>query len=314
MNGRVQDPVLGRFLSPDPLVQAPYDSRSLNRYSYVWNNPMTLVDPSGFQTDDPYQDPRNRCYWVECEPDPCWNYSGRGECMTLDEYREREQQERGGGAGGGGGGGSPCPLACHADGIVAPVITPELLEHSRHFYSNLGEDYIPLSGAYHLVTGEYYFTGDPASRFWGAVATVPYVGVGGKLLSNSLKNMGRSARFAAEAGSRAEARPLHELAEEISNAGHPVASRMRTIAVGEDSAGNLYVGSSNGLDRGMQEAAKSLNVSRVPDRPGLHAEEELLQAVPDLRRVGTFRRTPCGGAEHDCTQQLLDRGVEVTNP
>jgi RHS repeat-associated protein len=48
MNGRVQDPVIGRFLSPDPIVQAPYDSRSLNRYSYVWNNPMTLVDPSGF--------------------------------------------------------------------------------------------------------------------------------------------------------------------------------------------------------------------------------------------------------------------------
>lgn len=53
MNGRVQDPLLGRFLSPDPFVQAPYDSRSLNRYSYVWNNPMTLVDPSGFQSKPP---------------------------------------------------------------------------------------------------------------------------------------------------------------------------------------------------------------------------------------------------------------------
>jgi RHS repeat-associated protein len=39
MNGRVQDPLLGRFLSPDPFVQAPYHSQSLNRYSYVWNNP-----------------------------------------------------------------------------------------------------------------------------------------------------------------------------------------------------------------------------------------------------------------------------------
>jgi RHS repeat-associated protein len=50
MNGRVQDPLLGRFLSPDPFVQAPYHSQSLNRYSYVWNNPLSLVDPSGFQT------------------------------------------------------------------------------------------------------------------------------------------------------------------------------------------------------------------------------------------------------------------------
>jgi hypothetical protein len=52
MNGRVQDPVLGRFLSPDPLVQAPYHLQSLNRYSYVWNNPLSLVDPSGFQAEE----------------------------------------------------------------------------------------------------------------------------------------------------------------------------------------------------------------------------------------------------------------------
>jgi RHS repeat-associated protein len=48
MNGRVYDPVLGRFLSPDPYVQSPYDSQSLNRYSYVANNPLSAVDPSGY--------------------------------------------------------------------------------------------------------------------------------------------------------------------------------------------------------------------------------------------------------------------------
>jgi len=47
MDGRVYDPVLGRFLSPDPVVQAPYDSRALNRYSYVWNNPLKYTDPTG---------------------------------------------------------------------------------------------------------------------------------------------------------------------------------------------------------------------------------------------------------------------------
>jgi hypothetical protein len=52
MNGRVQDPVLGRFISADPFVQAPYNGQSLNRYSYVWNNPLSLVDPSGFNVDD----------------------------------------------------------------------------------------------------------------------------------------------------------------------------------------------------------------------------------------------------------------------
>jgi RHS repeat-associated protein len=48
MNGRVYDPVMGRFLSPDPIVQAPYDTQGLNRYAYVRNNPLRYTDPSGF--------------------------------------------------------------------------------------------------------------------------------------------------------------------------------------------------------------------------------------------------------------------------
>jgi RHS repeat-associated protein len=52
MNGRVFDPVLGRFLSPDPFVQSPYDGQSLNRYSYVRNNPLRYTDPSGYCFND----------------------------------------------------------------------------------------------------------------------------------------------------------------------------------------------------------------------------------------------------------------------
>lgn len=48
MNGRVYDPVLGRFLSPDPMVQAPFDTQGLNRYGYVRNNPLRYTDPSGY--------------------------------------------------------------------------------------------------------------------------------------------------------------------------------------------------------------------------------------------------------------------------
>jgi len=48
MNGRIYDPNLGRFLSADPLIQAPYNSQSYNRYSYVMNNPLSLIDPSGY--------------------------------------------------------------------------------------------------------------------------------------------------------------------------------------------------------------------------------------------------------------------------
>ncbi|MBN1007895.1 RHS repeat-associated core domain-containing protein, partial [Amphritea pacifica] len=48
MNGRVYDAALGRFLSADPNVQAPYATQNLNRYSYAMNNPLKYTDPSGF--------------------------------------------------------------------------------------------------------------------------------------------------------------------------------------------------------------------------------------------------------------------------
>ncbi len=48
MNGRIYDPVLGRFLQADPVVQAPENAQNLNRYSYVLNNPLSYTDPSGF--------------------------------------------------------------------------------------------------------------------------------------------------------------------------------------------------------------------------------------------------------------------------
>ena len=45
--GRVYDPALGRFLSPDPLVGNRGSAQSWNGYSYVSNSPMSFVDPSG---------------------------------------------------------------------------------------------------------------------------------------------------------------------------------------------------------------------------------------------------------------------------
>jgi RHS repeat-associated protein len=47
MNGRLYDPVVGRFLSADNYVQAPGFSQSFNRYSYALNNPLKYTDPDG---------------------------------------------------------------------------------------------------------------------------------------------------------------------------------------------------------------------------------------------------------------------------
>ena len=47
MNGRMYDPVISRFLSPDNYVQFDNFSQSFNRYSYCLNNPLKYNDPSG---------------------------------------------------------------------------------------------------------------------------------------------------------------------------------------------------------------------------------------------------------------------------
>lgn len=51
MNGRVYDPAISRFLSPDTTVQAPNYLQAYNRYSYVMNNPLKMFDPTGFTAD-----------------------------------------------------------------------------------------------------------------------------------------------------------------------------------------------------------------------------------------------------------------------
>ena len=48
MNGRVQDAITGRFLSPDVNIPDPTNTQDYNRYSYVVNNPLTYLDPTGF--------------------------------------------------------------------------------------------------------------------------------------------------------------------------------------------------------------------------------------------------------------------------
>ena len=50
MNGRIYDPNLARFLQADPFME---DTGTLNRYTYVLNNPLMYNDPSGYMFDSP---------------------------------------------------------------------------------------------------------------------------------------------------------------------------------------------------------------------------------------------------------------------
>lgn len=46
-SARYYDPTIGRFLSPDTEIPSFMNAQSLNRYSYVLNNPLKYTDPTG---------------------------------------------------------------------------------------------------------------------------------------------------------------------------------------------------------------------------------------------------------------------------
>ena len=48
MDGRLYDPLLGRFFNADPIIQDPKNTQSQNAYTYVMNNPLSMIDPTGY--------------------------------------------------------------------------------------------------------------------------------------------------------------------------------------------------------------------------------------------------------------------------
>jgi RHS repeat-associated protein len=97
---------LGRFSSPDKMAGSSANPQSLNRYSYVLNNPGNLVDPSG-QCGEMFdaQHRRKRLYWGE-----------GGRSLPVDGFEAAFGQEVSiydcfGDGGGGGGGGTSDPPA-----------------------------------------------------------------------------------------------------------------------------------------------------------------------------------------------------------
>jgi len=44
---RYYDPVIGRFIQPDPIIPNVFNPQNLNRYTYVLNDPLNRIDPTG---------------------------------------------------------------------------------------------------------------------------------------------------------------------------------------------------------------------------------------------------------------------------
>lgn len=104
--GRYYSSRLGRFMTTDPLGGDVGNPQSLNRYTYTNNNPTSLVDPVGLQTDGPFE----QCYefgvqyttWIS------WNNGGTWSPLySWDIWEGFSCPQRGDGNYGAGGGSDP---------------------------------------------------------------------------------------------------------------------------------------------------------------------------------------------------------------
>lgn len=120
MNGRVQDPLPGRFVSADPMLDPRLGMHPWNRYEYVGNNPLTFTDPSGFGLTNV----RRHDAWINGDRPPGLDVEvaienglgtvmayGRRESGISEPLVQLLDVPRPGGGGGGDGGGA-------ADGVV----------------------------------------------------------------------------------------------------------------------------------------------------------------------------------------------------
>ena len=137
MNGRFYDPLIGRFLSPDPFIQSPDNPQNFNRYSYCLNNPLKYVDPSGYQFDDvgrhgngdEYEssssgggigNSKNDGYWIVY-----WRSSFTGNWCSADSYGTFTTY-------------AYTPFAFHSGSSGSPNLT--------NSHPQIGNDYIKAGG------------------------------------------------------------------------------------------------------------------------------------------------------------------------
>jgi len=92
---RYYDPALGRFISADTIVPEPGNPQALNRYSYVYNNPLRYTDPTGqwplISIPDMIREILSHPYVK-----PLWQDPPVGAAVLYSLYRQAKAATRGG--------------------------------------------------------------------------------------------------------------------------------------------------------------------------------------------------------------------------
>ncbi len=132
---RMYSPSLGRWLAPDPIAGDVATPGSLNRYTYVLNNPVNYVDPLGLNPD---------CV-ATVLIETHWQYSGGSSPgvpieTTVTVLGVTCSGTGGRSGGGGGGGGSGVPSLSQAIAEVNRCAAKEAQKGSVASFLGLGEN------------------------------------------------------------------------------------------------------------------------------------------------------------------------------
>jgi RHS repeat-associated protein len=167
MNGRLYDPVVGRFLNADPFIQDAGFTQNYNRYSYCLNNPLKYSDPSGYIKENPL--PR--------EESPYPNGGAGGSWMV--NFGEPGYPGWGGIFGGDGNYGGRGSLTPHLD-QARPTSDKQYTERNKKtvtaiIFIGTGSDPYQIVLGYHYSDGSsFYYSDEPTS---GGVSNVAQAGV-----------------------------------------------------------------------------------------------------------------------------------------
>jgi len=179
MNARLYDPLLARFMAPDPQVSSPEASNGYNRYMYALDNPMMYTDINGEEGGPWWQGGNNNYPSVPYRPDYNPNPGGTGQGF-YNPYGGPDTGYQGSGytgyQGGYYGGGGSGELA-----FLVPLIYSYV--NSQNGYS--GRPQMKLSGD---PTTHSYIKGSPAPAPAGLGSPRVSSGAGSRGGGNGLGN------------------------------------------------------------------------------------------------------------------------------
>ena len=168
-NARWYDPVMGRFISPDPKWPDSNKPLTLNPYIYCYNNPINLVDRDGRAPDysRPYIDPglgggglsRYQQVFNTIQSVPSVVYSGTGVVLGVSAYVANAEWM--------------VPLTAVGIGVGSGSLLKSFLENgnSKKFYYDVG------------MTGVSFVKGAPGIGF-GAISLLKDISPSQEYLSN----------------------------------------------------------------------------------------------------------------------------------